>query len=418
MAATWPQRFETAVEEQYQVEALVGEGGSGAVFKVTNPDGEPFAVKCLDPDRVTRDKRKRFRNELRFCQEHRHKNVVRVLDHGITHVKGRSCPFYVMPYYPATLRHLMKQGMPHNKVLAYFSQILDGVEAAHLLAVWHRDLKPENLLYSPDSDTLVVADFGIAHFTEDYLHTLVETKPHDRLANFQYAAPEQRAKGQSVDQRADIYALGLMVNEMFTGSIIQGAGYTRISDLVPDFGYLDDLVDSMVQQSPDERPSSIDDIKQQLIARKIEFVSRQKLDGLRQLAIPRYAIDDPLIHDPVTLVDREYRDGKLFFTLSQPVSRAWIDCFKTAHTRHGVPWGYGPERFSFSKNVASIGSPSEGQVQSLIDCFKDWVKGANREYERRVVAEKRRQEQEEKRELEEEIREEEKRQRILRDTRI
>lgn len=77
--------------------------------------------------------------------------------------------------------------------------------------MWHRDLKPENILHDPIENRLVVSDFGIAHFTAELMHTLVETKLAERLANFHYAAPEQRRPGGLVDHRADIYALGLIL---------------------------------------------------------------------------------------------------------------------------------------------------------------------------------------------------------------
>lgn len=104
-------------------------------------------------------------------------------------------PFYVMPLYQHTLRGLMDAGIERNRILPLFSLILDGVEAAHLLRVWHRDLKPENVLCDANSGSAVIADFGIAHFEEDELYTAVETRNGDRLANFQYAAPEQRIRG-------------------------------------------------------------------------------------------------------------------------------------------------------------------------------------------------------------------------------
>jgi serine/threonine protein kinase len=103
--------------------------------------------------------------------------------------------------------------------MAIFSQILDGVEAAHLQNVIHRDLKPENILCDQNFATIAIADFGTARFTEDILATAIETGPSQRLANFQYAAPEQRTVGGDVQATADIYALGLMLNELFTGSV-------------------------------------------------------------------------------------------------------------------------------------------------------------------------------------------------------
>jgi serine/threonine protein kinase len=138
------------------------------------------------------------------------------------------------------------------------------MEAAHQNSVCHRDLKPENILFDEGTRTLVVADFGIAKFKEEELQTAVETSAHEKLANFQYSAPEQRARGRIVDQRADIYALGLILNEMFTGDVLQGVGFKRISSVAPQYSYLDSAIDAMVQQIPENRPGSIGEVRRML----------------------------------------------------------------------------------------------------------------------------------------------------------
>src|SRR5262249_30968469 len=159
----------------------------------------------------TSDKRRRFKNELAFLTKTNHSNIVNVVDHGVA--RGElTGPFYVMKRYDESLRELIRTGMKVDAVLPFFSQLLDGVEAAHLLGVVHRDLKPENFLFDKASSSLAVADFGIARFTEHLIATIVETAPAQRLANFQYAAPEQRQSGASVGVPADIYALGLILN--------------------------------------------------------------------------------------------------------------------------------------------------------------------------------------------------------------
>ena len=93
----------------------------------------------------------------------------------------------------------------------------------------------------------------------------MNTKPQDRLANFEYAAPEQKPSGnREVDRRADIYALGLMLNEMFTGEIRSGSGFKMIGDVSSEYACLDDLVDCMVQQQPENRPQTIGDVENYL----------------------------------------------------------------------------------------------------------------------------------------------------------
>lgn len=213
-----PLLFETAFSS-YVADELIGEGGAGKVYAAKAGDGTAVAVKLLAEDRASKDKRSRFKNEIAFLEKNKHGSIVMVLDYGLLQSKPLSGPFYVMPRYDTSLRGLMREGISPDSVLPLFSQLLDGVEAAHLQGVVHRDLKPENVLYQRTSRTLAIADFGIARFTEDLLATWVETAPAQRMANFQYAAPEQRVQGQNVGVPADMYALGLMLNELFTGVV-------------------------------------------------------------------------------------------------------------------------------------------------------------------------------------------------------
>jgi serine/threonine protein kinase len=101
----------------------------------------------------------------------------------------------------------------------------------------------------------VLADFGIAHFSEDVLLSAIETGNQERLANFAYAAPEQRVRGSNVGAPADIWALGLMLNEFFTDQLILGKGHKLIASIAPEYARLDALVDLMLRQSPQERPA-------------------------------------------------------------------------------------------------------------------------------------------------------------------
>jgi serine/threonine protein kinase len=246
------EEYET-VFHTYAQGSNIGQGGTGTVFEVTDEEGKPWALKVLSEADATTTRRKRFANELWFCAHHTHPNWLPVLDWGLTTVEGR--PFYVMPRYQGNLRDVLKQSITPAKALAFFEQMLDGVEGAHAKGVWHRDLKPENFLCDAKRDALVVADFGIAHFHADVLRAGVQTKKGDRLANRDYAAPEQRRKGATVDGRADIYALGLILNEMFTGELPLGTGYKRIGAVAPDYAYLDRLVGRMIQGSPAKRPT-------------------------------------------------------------------------------------------------------------------------------------------------------------------
>jgi serine/threonine protein kinase len=244
---------------KYTLGDSIGNGGAGVVYEARTEDDTPCAVKILTTAQGS--KAKRFKNEIAYCFRNQHRNVISVWDFGQS-FNGKT--FYVMPLYGSTLRKLISNGIEHCKILDLFSQMLDGVGAAHQSDVCHRDLKPENILFDETTTTLIVADFGIARFKEEDLQTAIETSDQERLANFQYSAPEQRTKGKAVDQRADIYALGLILNEMFTSDVPQGTGFKRIAAVAPKYGYVDAVIDSMVQQIPEKRLQSISEIRQLL----------------------------------------------------------------------------------------------------------------------------------------------------------
>ncbi len=290
-----------------------------------------------------------------------------------------------MPYYSSTLRDRIKTGIQRSEVLPLYDQILSGVEAAHLLGVCHRDIKPENLLYSVETNELVLADFGIARFREEDLHTTVDTGPNERLANFAYAAPEQRSVGRAVDHRADIYALGLVLNEMYTGQIPQGAGFRRIKDVAPEFAYLDGLVEVMIQQQPEQRPASITKVKEELIGRGHQFVELQRLSQMRKEVVPESEINDPLITDPIRLVEKEdYSNGTLTLRLNQAVNDKWVACFRQRATRYST--NVSSAIVSFHRDRVNI-IVTEHFLQEGVSFVKEYLPVANEEYAAQVKQE-------------------------------
>jgi serine/threonine protein kinase len=293
----------------YLADELIGEGGAGRVYGGTDNDKFPIAIKVLAEDRASTDKRNRFKNEIAFLSRNRHPNIVTVIDHGVARGGEINGAFYVMPRYDGNLRDLIKLGIKPDEVLALFLQMLDGVEAAHLKNVVHRDLKPENILHDKKSRTLAIADFGVARFTEDILATVVETGPNQRLANFQYAAPEQRTAGQQVGVTADIYALGLMLNEMFTGVVPHGTQYRTIGQVSESMGFLDEIVSRMLSQAPGQRPISIEELKGLIQRHRSEAVSLQKLSAIDRTVIPSQKIDVPLAAEPPRLVNVDWDRG-------------------------------------------------------------------------------------------------------------
>lgn len=373
--------FETATNT-YKSLGCVGDGGCGTVYRVADVDREEFALKLLRDANTKR--RKRFKNELAFCRRNQHERIIRVLDEGVYADGTKRLPFYVMPLFVSTLRKSMHAGIPHDQVLRFYNDILDGAEAAHLLGVIHRDLKPENLLIDAQN-RVVVADFGIAHFREEDLLTAVETRATDKLANYRYSAPEQRTPGAAVDQRADIFALGYILNEMFTGDVPHGAGYKTIAEIAPNYAYLDPLVDAMIQQSPANRPGSIGKIKAELIGRGHEFVIKQRLDAARRAVVPDTVPNDPLAGQDVRILASEgYAGGLLTLRLSAAPPPDWIRCMQNPRFQYSSILGDSdPRTVQFRGDLALL-MVKPRTAETTARHFADWVERTNLSYRERV----------------------------------
>lgn len=375
----------------YEVGKLLGQGGAGYVYAVKDDTAAELAAKVLDPMRATRDRIKRFENEYRFCSQNRHSNVISVSDYGLT---DTGAPFFIMPKYHSSLRPYMGCLETAN-ALEVFGHILNGVEAAHLKGVIHRDLKPENILINKNVDRVVICDFGIARFTSEDLFTAVETQDGTRLANFQYAAPEQRQRGSQVDGRTDIYALGLILNELFTGKLAHGTNYILVSAVHRELGYIDPIVERMLQQDPTRRFGSIDELKKELQFLRAEWVTRQKLSALDNVVIPEAEIDDPLLVDPPKIESVDWKDGVLSIRLHRFINDNWLWALNNMGEYSSV-FRKGPEAFQVSGKEARIGARSS-EAEAILKHFKDWLPRVNQVYENKVksdAAEKQQREEE------------------------
>jgi len=373
--------FET-YSETYTIIDTPVEGGTGFVYKVNSSSGESFALKLLKPEQIRKDRVSRFHQEISFCKTFNHQNILKVLDNGFVICKDQKCPFYVMKYYPQMLRSAFPIRDP-KMILLYFSKILDGVEALHLNKCWHRDLKPENILLDAPSNELVIADFGIAHFSEELLHTAIETKQNDKLCNNLYAAPEQRIRGRRIDHRADIFTLGKILNEMFTGNVPEGNDYAEIGGTNANYAFLDKIIHRMLQNNPDSRHQSIKEIKYDLLAQENEFISLQKIHQLNKKVIPNIEIDDPFISNPVELVDcdPDPLHERLILILNQAAANN--DLWYSIYVQH--PEVIGSQRMGLGFQWITDDKLSRPlyrdlNIQAVIDSFKHMLKEINEEY--------------------------------------
>jgi serine/threonine protein kinase len=398
--------------DTYTIQGLRGAGISGEVFEAVDAAGAPRAVKVLDAARTGFSGLRRARDEFNFCSRTAHKNIVPVLDCGRT---GPKAVFYVMPLYPSSLRRWIMRGIPAESVLRAFGQILDGVEAAHLHSIRHGSLRPENILASEDGRDLAVSDFGIARFEEEDMAAAGDSHGHERHARFAYAAPEQKIRGGVVDTKADVYALGVMLHEMFTGKATIGLGHADIADVAPSFAYLDWTVGRMTNPEPGRR-LSVTEVKRELIARGQEFLSIQRLNALKTEIILETDVDDPIIRHPITIQSVDFKGETLYLTLSALPPPNWVKAFHESgsHARsHPGSGSHGPERFIFLGKLAHLKVTRGSDPQQLLEFAKLYVEAANRLYAEMTVAAQRENLEHEREKRRAQIAAEERRQQVL-----
>jgi serine/threonine protein kinase len=226
---------------------LLGQGGSGAVFQVRSEnDNNIYALKRIKLQKKKEKETERFLNEISFCENTHNEHII----HIIRHERSETYISYVMPLFSCDFRKVIQTSKNYVQLLDYLIQLCGAVQYIHERNIIHRDIKPENILIDLHSGNLVLADFGIAHFKDTDL-----TKSSDLLANREYRAPEQTIKGNSlnVGPPADIFALGLIINECFTKQKPTGHRHKLIVDIYPFLAELDQLVDAMLQQDPEQR---------------------------------------------------------------------------------------------------------------------------------------------------------------------
>jgi len=246
------------VASRYRIIALLGKGGMGEVYRADDLTlGQAVAMKFL-PDDAGRDEGllERFRNEVRMARRVSHPNVCRVYDVGEVDAQT----FFTMEYVDGEdLASLLRRigRLPPDKALEIARQLCAGLAAAHTKGVLHRDLKPANIMLDGRGQ-VVITDFGLAGVADNIRGAEV------RSGTPAYMAPEQLT-GQEVTMRSDIYALGLVLYEVFTGKRAfaespahhtrTGADHTpsRPSSVVKD---LDPIVEKVILRCLEPEPSS------------------------------------------------------------------------------------------------------------------------------------------------------------------
>jgi hypothetical protein len=172
----------------------------------------------------------------------------------------------------------------------------------------------------------------------------------------------------------------------------------------------------MLCQSAQDRPDSIEQIKMQLIGRKNEFITRQRLSELKETVVPITELEDELISDPIRIIDFDWNKNQLTLIFQRPVNQKWIEALRNMGNYESVV-GKGPEAFGFDNNKAII-SAREEEIQLIINFFSQWIPKANAVYKRNMQRLKEEEENRQRKELERQIQEQETRQRVLKNIKL
>lgn len=270
-APTWTGR---TIGGRYKIEAMLGQGGMSAVYKAEDPNlKRTVAVKIIHPHLSENPEFvRRFEQEAAAVAQLRHPNIMQV--HDFNH--DGSTYYIIFEYVPGeSLNKKLKdlreadQVMSLEEVTQIMTPLCDAVSYAHERGMVHRDLKPSNVIINPSGQPILL-DFGIAKILGDsYVHTATGAT----VGTAQYMAPEQ-VLGETVDHRADIYSLGIMLYEMaagrppYEGKSAITVMMKHVNEPVPDARLFNTnlppaynvILEKALAKSPDDRYSSAKDL--------------------------------------------------------------------------------------------------------------------------------------------------------------
>ncbi len=255
---------------RYEIQALLGEGGMGAVYKAHDRElDRTVAIKVIRPEMASRPEvLERFKREILLASKVTHKNVLRIHDFG----EAGELKFISMNYVEGSSLNalLEREGpLPLDRAMPLVRQMAEALAAAHDAGIVHRDLKPQNILIDRDGNAYI-ADFGISRSMETG-GTITEVGA--LLGTVAYMSPEQ-ARGERPDHRGDIYSFGVILFQMLTGTIPFTGGdalsvlmkrvheeppsVKRVRPQVP--GWMSEIVARALRRDPADRYQSVGEL--------------------------------------------------------------------------------------------------------------------------------------------------------------
>jgi len=284
------------IARKYRIEAMIGEGGMGKVYKATQLVlDKPVVLKVLRQALLSDERTvARFQREAKAASRLNHPNSISVLDFG----QADDGALYIAMEYVAgkDLHHILSREwpLPESRVVRIVSQVLSALSDAHGAGVIHRDLKPENIMVEQrrgEPDFVKVLDFGIAKITDSDGDGPALTRAGFVCGTPEYMSPEQ-ARGAQLDHRSDLYAVGVILYQLTTGLLpfdsdsAVGFATKHLTEQPPTPSrrrpeakispQMERLIMKTLSKSPDDRPQTAEQFRAEL----------QALDKERRAAPP------------------------------------------------------------------------------------------------------------------------------------
>lgn len=272
---------ERIIENKYKLEKLIGKGGMGAVYQAIDLRlSRKVAIKVLHGSMFgNKDSIRRFEKEAKIIARLNHPNIIAIYDYGKLATDGA---YLVMELIKGiSLKHKLQQEkcLAPKLVAQIFNQIFEAIKVAHSKGIIHRDLKPDNILIADHNNQIIIKilDFGIAKLNSiDPTEANSLTAPGTIIGTFGYMPPEQFS-AEPVDERSDIFSLGVIIVECLTGSkpFLGKTVYELMGNMLkhpfhlpitsPETRLLDLLIQQCLAKEPKNRFSSVAELQEELM---------------------------------------------------------------------------------------------------------------------------------------------------------
>ena len=242
----------------YRVGEKIGDEHIYNLFTAKSKKPSNYVIKI----NIGKTRKERFENEILTLSSIKTNSIIKIVKDGNIVYSNTNhndrYRYYVTKKYDCDFREVMNEKMTINQKLQLFLQMCRSVKYIHKRNIIHRDIKPENFLYDRKRKKVILCDFGIS---KDFKKNNNLTLSSEKIANSNYCSPEQRKKGnKNFGYYTDIYALGIILNELITNESGYGINYKRVFDVDPSFGELDNVIDRMIAYNFKERENNINNV--------------------------------------------------------------------------------------------------------------------------------------------------------------